>query len=176
MLSTFVILGVADSAVYAMWIANLTATVALAVITLRVSATTTKLNRSEDQRREDVNTIRGELHATAQKLIDERFQRITHSVNNHAQTLTSAMDKLALKAEQADRRIGEAEKDLLKTSSEMREKLHECAPTRDEHDELKNVVKEQAKALAEATRDRLTLTDLERVMNQVAQNMGRRAN
>jgi paraquat-inducible protein B len=59
------------------------------------------LQRSR-QVKDDLTSLRTKLHETAEKLIDERFRAMSHSLNNHVQQFVATLDDMKERLQDGD--------------------------------------------------------------------------
>jgi chromosome segregation ATPase len=95
------VLGISDSATFAMWAITLTVNGGMGIILYRVAAWQRRFDRQEDTHRTDQTNLRQKIdemakeqHQTTEKLIDERFRKVTHQVDNHALAVSGALSEL----------------------------------------------------------------------------------
>lgn len=86
-----------------------------------------------------VEGLEKRLHETTEKLIDERLRAVTHSVSNHANTLSLSLEEMRRRVDQTVERIdGLGEKDhghdlaLLKSINELKQYVIERAASKDD--------------------------------------------
>jgi hypothetical protein len=91
-------LALSDSAILTMQGVQITVSVLLGVGLFLLGRALKKLDRKEDADQAEKQLLRRELHATAEKLIDERFRGLSHemasSVNGFKLTLDSLRERL----------------------------------------------------------------------------------
>ena len=161
---TLPILAISDPLVLGMWAINLIVSISLGIGLFA-------LKGGQDARRTElagmgdkIDSLEERLHTANNAKIDARLSDIAHKLNGHAQGLTSTMDKLALGIKESDKRIGEAEKDLIRTASQIKQSVHECAPSREEFDDVKVIVGELSRAVQSNTHNKISLNDMSRML------------
>jgi hypothetical protein len=96
------ILAVSDTSSYAMWGISLVINVCIVIGLSRVSAVTRKFENLEAARAKEKGDLEQALHVTVEKLVDERFRSMSHTMNNHVQQVVSAMDSFKERLEDGD--------------------------------------------------------------------------
>jgi DNA-directed RNA polymerase sigma subunit (sigma70/sigma32) len=95
------VLAMSDSLTLAMWVINLAISAGITIVLARVASWQRRFDRQEDTHKADTRSLREEmdeqartLHQVTEKLIDERFRKVTHQVENHALLVSGTLAEL----------------------------------------------------------------------------------
>lgn len=142
----------------------------------QMNALSNQIAAGERTRKEEVKELSEQLHEANTKLLDERDRRISHSMNNHVQSMNGAIEIWRKRIEVSETQIASltnarahAEVELIKAINQLREFVRECAPTRKEFDKVSDELSTLSTKVEQLARETINLDDMRKLLKEVRQ-------